>query len=71
MRFSYSLSLRNVETQEEYQVEGYAFTRGSVFAVLMVVYRPGALAKDSGIYLALTLDEKVRQTLQAAGLLEA
>jgi hypothetical protein len=37
----------------------------------MVVYRPGALAKDSGIYLALTLDEKVRQTLMAAGLLEA
>jgi len=71
VRFSYSLSLRNVETQEEYQVEGYAFTRGSVFAVLMVVYRPGALAQDSGIYLALTLDEKVRQTLQAAGLLEA
>jgi len=71
VRFSYSLTLRNVEVEEEYQVEGYAFTRGPVFAVVMVVYRPGALAKDSGIYLALTLDEKVRQTLMAAGLLEA
>ena len=71
VRFSYNLALRNVETAEEYQVEGYAFTRGPAFAVVMVVYRPGALTQDSGIYLALTLDEKVRQTLQAAGLLEA
>jgi hypothetical protein len=71
VRFSYSLTLRNVETAEEYQVEGYGFTRGPVFAVLMVVYQPGTLAKDNGIYLALTLDEKMRQTLQAAGLLEA
>jgi len=70
-RFSYGLSLQNLEGEEQYQVQGYAFTRGPVFAVLMVVSRPGTLGKDDGIYLALTFDDKVRETLKAAGLPEA
>jgi len=70
-RFSYGLSLYNLEGEEQYQVQGYAFTRGPVFAVLMVVSRPGTLAKDDGLYLALTFDDKIRDTLKAAGLLEA
>ncbi len=71
-RFSYGFSLLgNVESEELYQVQGYAFTRGPVFAVLMVVCRPGTLGKDDGIYLALTLDAKVQETLKAAGLPEA
>jgi len=70
-RFAYGLSLENLEGEEQYQIEGYAFTRGPVFAVLTVVSRPGTLAKDDGFYLALTFDEKIRQVLTAAGLLEA
>ena len=71
-RFSYGFSLHgNVESEEIYQVQGYAFTRGPVFAVLMVVCKPGTLGKDDGIYLALTLDGKVQETLKAAGLPEA
>jgi hypothetical protein len=69
-RFSYGLTLYNVEG-EQYQVQGLAFTRGPVFAVLMVVCRPGALVKDDALYLALTLEEKIRQTLRATGLPEA
>jgi hypothetical protein len=69
-RFSYGLSLYNVDG-EQYQVQGLAFTRGSVFAVLMVVCRPGALAKDDALYLALTFDDKIRETLRATGLPEA
>jgi hypothetical protein len=69
-RFSYGLSLYNVDG-EQYQVQGLAFTRASVFAVLMVVCRPGALAKDDALYLALTLEDKIRQTLRATGLPEA
>jgi len=71
MRFSYGLSLYNVDGDEQYQIRGYAFTRGPVFGVLMVVCRPGTLGKDDGIYLALKFDEKIRQALKAAGLLEA
>ena len=70
-RFSYGLSLYNVEGEEQYQVQGYAFTRGPVFGVLMVVCRPGTLGKDDGIYLALTLDGKIQETLKAVGLPEA
>jgi len=70
-RFSYGLSLQNVESEEQYQVQGFAFTRGPVFAVLMVVCRPGTLGKDDGIYLALTLDGKIQETLKAVGLPEA
>jgi hypothetical protein len=70
-RFAYGLSLENLEGEEQYQVEGYAFNRGPVFAVLTVVSRPGTLAKDDGFYLALTLDGKIQQVLTAAGLLEA
>ena len=69
-RFSYDLSLYKLES-EEYQVHGLAFTRGSVFAVLLVVCRPGALAEDDALYLALTLDDKIRETLRATGLPEA
>jgi hypothetical protein len=60
-----------VEPEELYQVQGYAFTRGPVFAVLMVVCQPGTLGKDDGIYLALTLDDKIQETLTAVGLPEA
>lgn len=70
VRFSYSLSLYNVEGEEQYQVQGLAFTRGPVFAVLLVVSRPGTLAKDDGLYLALTFDDKIRENLEAAGLIE-
>jgi hypothetical protein len=70
-RFAYGLSLQNLQGEEQYQVEGYAFTRGPVFAVLTVAYRPGTLAKDDGLYLALTFDGKIQQVLKAAGLLEA
>jgi len=69
-RFSYSLSLYELEN-EQYQVQALAFTRGPVFAVLMVVCRPGSLAKDDGLYLALTFDDKIRETLVAGGLPEA
>ena len=69
-RFSYGLSLYNLEN-EQYQVQGLAFTRGPVFAVLMVVCRPGALAEDDAVYLALTLEDKIRQALRATGLPEA
>jgi hypothetical protein len=71
VRFSYSLSLFDVEGVEQYQLQGLAFIRGPVFAVLIVVCRPGTLVEDDGLYLALTLDDKVRQTLKAAGLPEA
>ena len=71
-RFSYGFSLfGNVEPEELYQVQGYAFDRGPVFAVLMVVCAPGTLGKDDGIYLALTLDDKIQETLTAVGLPEA
>jgi len=70
-RFSYGLSLYNVEGEEQYQIQGFAFTRGPVFAVLLVVSRPGTLAKDDGLYLALTFDDKIREILTAAGLVEA
>jgi hypothetical protein len=71
-RFSYGFSLYgNVESEELYQVQGYAFNRGPVFAVLMVVSKPGTLGKDDGIYLALTLDDKIQETLTAAGFPEA
>jgi hypothetical protein len=71
-RFSYGFSLyNNVEPEELYQVQGYAFNRGPVFAVLMVVCKPGTLGKDDGIYLALTLDDKIQETLTAVGLPEA
>ena len=71
-RFSYGFSLyNNVEPEELHQVQGYAFTRGPVFAVLMVVCKPGTLGKDDGIYLALTLDDKIQETLTAVGLPEA
>jgi len=70
-RFSYGLSLYNIEGAEQYQLQGLAFTRGPVFAVLIVVCRPGTLVEDDGLYLALKFDEKIRQTLKAAGLLEA
>ena len=69
-RFSYGLSLYDVDG-EQYQVQGLAFTRGPVFAVLLVVCEPGALAKDDPLYLALTFDDKIRETLQATGLPEA
>jgi len=69
--FAYGLSLENLEGEEQYQVEGYAFTCGPVFAVLTVVSRPGTLAEDDGFYLALTFDAKIQQVLKAAGLLEA
>ena len=70
-RFFDGLSLYNAEGEEQYQVQGYAFTRGPVFAVLMLVCRPGTLGKDDGIYLALTLDGKIQETLKAVGLPEA
>lgn len=70
-RFSYGLSLQNLEGEEQFQVQGYAFTRGPVFAVLTVVSRAGTLGKDDGLYLALTFDDKIRETLKAAGLPEA
>jgi hypothetical protein len=71
-RFSYGFSLYgNVEADELYQVQGYAFNRGPVFAVLMVVCKPGTLGKDDGIYLALTLDDKIQETLTSLGLPEA
>jgi hypothetical protein len=71
-RFAYGLSLYNVdEGVEQYQIEGFAFTRGPVFAVVTVVCRPGTLGKDDGIYLALTVDDKIQETLRAAGLPEA
>jgi hypothetical protein len=69
-RFSYGLSLYNVDG-EQYQVQGLAFTRGPVFAVLFVVCRPGTLVEDDGLYLALTFDEKIREALKAVGLPEA
>jgi len=70
-RFAHSLSLYNVQGEEQYQVQGFAFTRGPVFAVLLVVCRPGTLGKDDGLYLAFTFDDKISETLKAAGLLEA
>jgi len=70
-RFSYGLSLYDVEGVEQYQLQGLAFTRGPVFAVLVVVCRPGTLVEDDGLYLALTFDEKIRAVLTAAGLPEA
>jgi hypothetical protein len=69
-RFSYSLSLYELEN-EQYQLQALAFTRGPVFAVLMVVSRPGSLAKDDGLYLAVTFDDKIREALVASGLPEA
>jgi hypothetical protein len=36
-----------------------------------VVCTPGTLGKDDGIYLALTLDDKIQETLTAVGLPEA
>jgi hypothetical protein len=72
VRFSYGFSLyANVEPEELYQVQGYAFNRGPVFAVLMVVCTPGTLGKDDGIYLALTLDDKIQKALTAVGLPQA
>jgi hypothetical protein len=71
VRFSYSLSLFDVKGVEQYQLQGLAFIRGPVFAVLIAVCRPGTLVEDDGLYLALTLDDKIRQTLKAAGLPEA
>ena len=70
-RFSYGLSLYDLEGVEQYQLQGLAFTRGPVFAVLVVVCRPGTLVEDDGLYLALTFDEKIREALKAAGLPEA
>jgi len=70
-RFFYGLSLYDVEGVEQYQLQGLAFTRGPVFAVLIVVCRPGTVVEDDGLYLALTFDEKIRETLKAAGLPEA
>jgi len=69
-RFSYGLSLF-AEGEEQYQLQGLAFTRGPVFAVLIVVCRPDTLVEDDGLYLALTFDEKIRETLKAAALPEA
>ena len=70
-RFSYGLSLYDLEGVEQYQLQGLAFTRGPVFAVLIVVCRPGTLVEDDGLYLALRFDEKIREVLKAAGLPEA
>jgi hypothetical protein len=71
VRFAHSLSLYNIEGAEQYQVQGFAFTRGPVFAVLLVVSRPGTLGQDDGLYLAFTFDDKISESLKAAGLLEA